>query len=123
MAAKYATNEEISFLESGRSIDYAAFENKDKEMWANINEEFHLSIAKFCRNEYIERWVKNMFWRSNVYIFYFDGFYKPTDVVVEHETPRLHLAIVQAIRERNSEEARQLMKQHIHTTFLKLLIS
>ena len=123
LAAKYATDEEISLLESGRSLDLAAFENKDKEMWANINEEFHLSIAKFCRNEYIEKWVKNMFWRSNIYIFYFDGFYKPTDVVVEHETPRLHLAIVKAIRERNSKEARQLMKQHIHTTFSKLLIS
>ena len=123
LAAKYATDEEISFLESGRSLDHAAFENKDKEMWANINEEFHLSIAKFCRNEYIERWVKNMFWRSNVYIFYFDGFYKPTDVVIEHKTPSQHAAVVKAISKRDSKEARQLMERHIYTTYSQLLIS
>ncbi len=123
LAAKYATEEEISFLETGREKDRIAFEKKDREMWANINEEFHLSIAKFSRNQYIERWVKNMFWRSNVYIFYFDGFYKPTNVVVEHATPRQHMAIVKAIRERNSQEARELMKQHIHNTFSKLLLS
>lgn len=123
LAAKYATDEEISFLESGRSLDHAAFENKDKEMWANINEEFHLSIAKFCRNEYIEKWVKNMFWRSNVYIFYFDGFYKPTDVVIEHKTPSQHAAVVKAISKRDSKEARQLMERHIYTTYSQLLIS
>ena len=123
LAAKYATDEEISFLESGRSLDHAAFENKDKEMWANINEEFHLSIAKFCRNEYIEKWVKNMFWRSNIYIFYFDGFYKPTDVVIEHKTPSQHAAVVKAISKRDSKEARQLMERHIYTTYSQLLIS
>lgn len=123
LAAKYATDEEVSFLESGRIMDYAAFENKDKETWANINEEFHLSIAKFCRNEYIEKWVKNMFWRSNVYIFYFDGFYKPTDVVIEHKTPSQHAAVVKAISKRDSKEARQLMEQHIYTTYSQLLIS
>ncbi len=64
-----------------------------------------------------------MFWRSNVYIFYFDGFYKPTAVVVEHATPRQPRAIVKAIRERDSKEARKLMKMHIYTTFSKLLLN
>ncbi|HPX03042.1 MAG TPA: GntR family transcriptional regulator [Synergistaceae bacterium] len=123
LAAKNATDEEISFLESERENDFIAFEKKDREMWATINEEFHLSVAKFCRNQYIEKWVKNMFWRSNVYIFYFDGFYKPTDVVVEHETPKQHVEIVRAIRERDPKEARKLMKQHVYTTYSKLLIS
>ncbi len=123
LAAQYATDQEISFLESGRSKDHTAFENKDREMWANVNEEFHLSIAKFSGNQYIERWVKNMFWRSNIYIFYFDGFYKPTNVVVEHATPRQHEAIVRAIRERDPKEARKQMKLHIYTTFSKLLLN
>ncbi|MCE5202351.1 MAG: GntR family transcriptional regulator [Synergistaceae bacterium] len=122
MAAQNATEEEVSWLEKMLCKDTTAFENKDRELWASINEDFHLSIAKFSRNHYIEKWVQNMFGRSSIYIFYFDGFYKPSNIVIEHQTPKQHAAIVRAIREKNPEEARRLMKQHIYTTFSKLLM-
>lgn len=123
MAARNATEDEVAQLEKLLAKDTAAFENKDKELWESINEGLHLLIAKYSHNPYVEKWVQNAFWRSNVYIFYFDGFYRPPmDVVIEHETPKQHAAIVRAIMEKDQDRARGLMKQHIYTTYSKLLI-
>ena len=123
MAARSATEDEVAQLEKLLAKDTAAFENKDKELWESINEDLHLFIAKYSHNPYVEKWVQNAFWRSNVYIFYFDGFYRPpADIIIEHETPKQHAAIVRAIREKDADLARGLMKQHIYTTYSKLLI-
>ena len=64
-----------------------------------------------------------MFWRSNVYIFYFDQFYKPpSNVNIVHETPAQHINIVQAIKNRDPDKARSIMKEHIYTAYAKLSI-
>ncbi|MDY9921074.1 MAG: GntR family transcriptional regulator [Synergistota bacterium] len=122
LAAEYATEKEISILENIIARDKAAFESNDKIEWAQINEDLHLSIARFSHNPYIEKWVHNIFWRSNVYVFFFDGFYKPTEIAIEHETPKQHVSLVDAIRRRNADDARSIMRSHVFTTFSKLLI-
>lgn len=122
LAARNATPEEIDQIERFLADDRPAYENKDRERWATVNEAFHLGIALFSRNPYIEKWVQNTFWRSNVYIFYFDEFYKESDVVVVHETPEQHEAIMEAIRRKDQDESRRLMREHIHTTYSKLLL-
>ena len=122
LAAKNASLDEIRKIELYLDEDKLAYARKDREGWANINEAFHLGIAQIGHNPFVEKWVQNTFWRSNVYIFYFDGFYKDTDIVVVHETPVQHDAIMKAIRERNEEEARMWMRKHVHTTYSKLLL-
>lgn len=122
LAAKNASLEEMRKLALFLDEDKLAYERKDREGWANVNEAFHLGIAQISHNPYVEKWVQNMFWRSNVYIFYFDGFYKDTDVVVVHETPAQHDAVMKAIRDRDADEARALMRNHVRTTYVKLLI-
>lgn len=123
LTAKHINENEINLLEKIISKDIIAMEKKDKETWASVNEDFHLLIARLCDNPYIEKWARNMFWRSNVYIFYFDQFYKPTDVNIVHETPKQHANILMAIKKGDSDLARELMKQHIRTTYIKLLIN
>ncbi|MDY2984535.1 MAG: GntR family transcriptional regulator [Synergistes jonesii] len=122
LAAANVTEEDILTLESIVAQDKYIMDAGDKERWAKINEAFHLSIAKLCNNPYIEKWAKNMFWHSNVYIFYFDGFYKPSDIVIEHQTPAQHREIIAAIKERDVKKARSAMKRHIYTTYTKLLL-
>ena len=63
-----------------------------------------------------------MFWRSNIYVFYFDSFYRASDIAIVHETPQQHAAIIGAIKRHDPEEAAALMRQHIQTTFSKLLL-
>ncbi|WP_270471002.1 GntR family transcriptional regulator [Cloacibacillus porcorum] len=122
LAAKLVTTEEIEALEEILSKDTKAFEENDKQLWASINEDFHLSIARFSHNAYIEKWVRNMFWRSNIYVFYFDSFYRASDIAIVHETPQQHAAIIGAIKRHDPEEAGALMRRHIQTTFSKLLL-
>ncbi|WP_281680332.1 FCD domain-containing protein, partial [Synergistes jonesii] len=52
----------------------------------------------------------------------FDGFYKPSDIVIEHQTPAQHREIIAAIKERDVKKARSAMKRHIYTTYTKLLL-
>jgi len=122
LAAKNASSDEMQKLALYLDEDKLAYARKDREGWANVNEAFHLGIAQIGHNPYLEKWVQNMFWRSNVYIFYFDGFYKDSDDVVVHETPEQHDAVMQAIFDRDEEEARTLMRNHIRTTYSKLLL-
>lgn len=63
-----------------------------------------------------------MFWRSNIYVFYFDSFYRASDIAIVHETPQQHAAIIGAIKRHDPEEAGALMRRHIQTTFSKLLL-
>lgn len=122
LAARNASLDEMRNLEQYLHEDKQAYERKDREAWANVNEAFHLGIAQIGHNPYVEKWVHNMFWRSNIYIFYFDGFYKDTNAVVVHETPMQHNAVMKAIRDRSEDEARALMRNHIKTTYSKLLL-
>jgi DNA-binding GntR family transcriptional regulator len=70
-AARQASDQEIRKLKKLLRMDEEAVTKGSKENFAQINEQLHLGIAKASRNAYLEKWVINSFWRSNIYIFYF----------------------------------------------------
>ncbi|NLH94619.1 MAG: GntR family transcriptional regulator [Synergistaceae bacterium] len=123
-AALKATNQEIRKLKRILKADQEAVASASKESFAQINEQFHLGIARASRNVYLEKWVINSFWRSNIYIFYFDSFYKTPvrEEVPPQRTPSQHAAIMKAIEERNPEEAALQMREHIRNTYELLLL-
>lgn len=121
LAARHATAEGTAVLEEILAEDHEAFRLKDKDKWAAINEAFHLEIAKMSRNNYILKWARHVFWQSNVYIFYFDGFYKPSKVEIVHQTPEQHQDILRAIEKHDEERAQRLMREHLDSTYTKLL--
>ena len=83
-----------------------------------VNEQFHLGIAKVSRNVYLERYCRHVFWRSNVYIFFFDAFYTTKNVENSlHFTPQQHKEIVDAIANRDPDQARDAMSRHIQNTY------
>ncbi len=123
-AAKKATDQEIRKLKKLLRMDAEAVTKGSKEIFAQINEQLHLGIAKASRNAYLEKWVVNSFWRSNIYVFYFDSFYKTPDRdnIPPQRTPEQHAAIVKAIEERNPEEAAARMREHVRNTYELLLL-
>ncbi len=123
-AAMKASEQEIRKLKRILRMDEEAAARGSKENYAQINEQFHLGIARASRNAYLEKWVVNSFWRSNIYIFYFDSFYKAAnrEEIPPQRTPSQHAAIVRAITERDPEEAALQMKAHIQTTYDLLLL-
>ncbi len=123
-AALKASDQEIRKLKKILRTDAEAVAKGSKESFASNNEQFHLGIAKASRNAYLEKWVINSFWRSNIYVFYFDSFYKTADrnEIPPQRTPSQHAAIVRAIEERNPDEAARQMKEHIRHTYELLLL-
>ncbi|MFU8768571.1 MAG: FCD domain-containing protein, partial [Desulfotignum sp.] len=82
-----------------------------------INKAFHLGIARFSRNRYLEHYCRHLFWRSNVYVFFYDKYYTGTIDYSELKTPHQHARVVAAMENRNDEKAGNLMKQHIRSTY------
>lgn len=125
-AARYAEQEDVQYLydliEQEKGI-HTPGTHASKLLYADINEKFHLSIAKISRNKYLEQYCRHSFWRSNTYIFFFDKYYSgmaPDDGQIDG--PRQHMEITRAIENRNEEKAGNLMRQHVRTTFEQLFI-
>ena len=94
----------------------------DKECFSSTNENLHFWIAKLSGNPYLERYVRQMFWRSNLYIFFFDGFYrnKGTPIPIQ-KTPEQHRQIVDAIKAKDGALASRLMQEHILHTYKSMV--
>jgi len=124
-AARYATEGEVldlyALIEKEKNIHTPAA-HESKLLYADINENFHLRIARISRNKYLEQYCKHSFWRSNTYIFFFDKYYSGMNLDGQVTGPRQHMEIAAAIENRNEEKAGNLMKQHVRTTFEKLFI-
>jgi DNA-binding GntR family transcriptional regulator len=122
-AAIHAKDEEIERLSEFIETDESAVREREKEIFAENNELFHTGIAQASRNAYLEKWCRNIFWRSNIYIFYFDSFYKPQEKnMIEQLTPSQHKAILEAIKARDPHLAEQKMREHISRTYNHLLM-
>lgn len=120
-AALYATENEVRHLQEVVAEDQEAVRTRKKDIFSRVNEEFHLGIAAASHNSYLEKWVRNIFWRSNIYVFYFDSFYKSEELNIPQKTPMQHASIIQAIADRDSDKAGALMEEHIQRTYEVLL--
>ncbi|NLJ44999.1 MAG: GntR family transcriptional regulator [Treponema sp.] len=123
LAAEKAAEEELAELEKVLLPEEQALKDRNKDLTAQINRAFHTGISRASHNLYLETWCSSIFWRSNLYIFYFDSFYnlnRHKDMPPQM-TPAQHKAILAAIRSRSPETAERLMREHIQNTFEKLL--
>ena len=123
-AAEKADERELHKLRKILVSDSEAVTRASKEAYARTNEAFHLGIARASRNPYLEKWCVSSFWRSNIYVFYFDSFYRAAgrQEIPEQSTPAQHAAVLDAIEARKPEEAESLMRIHIRHTYEGLLI-
>ena len=121
-AAIYATDEDISELRALLGKEKQIVDSQNKEAYTSINEKLHLGIARMCKNRYLEQYCRHIFWRSNIYIFFFDNYYTQKDYGVQKFAPREHAKIVDAIENRNAEKSGNLMKQHVRFTFERLFL-
>ena len=122
LAAEKATEEELAELDKVLLPEEKALKDRNKDLTAQINRAFHTGISRASHNNYLETWCSSIFWRSNLYIFYFDSFYnlRRKDIPPQM-TPAQHKAILAAIRSRVPGTAERLMREHIQNTFEKLL--
>ncbi len=122
-AALHASDEEIQELYTLLPGDAKAVETREKSSFFTINEQFHMGIARIGRNLYLEKWCRHIFWRSNVYVLYFDSFYRPQENILPQKTPEQHKAILEALDSRNPQKAAEAMREHIRYTYEQLLLN
>ncbi len=119
-AAMNRTAEEVAVLKSISEREGIAFDSGDRKEYADCNEKFHLSIAAFARNPYLESCLTHVFWRSRLYDFFFSGFYNKPLTHTQKNTKRTwneHAGIIEAIASQDSTKAEELMKKHIVSTY------
>jgi len=120
------TNQDIKRLQDLLESEKQKYREGALEEYAEINREFHLLIAEISHNEYIEKFTRQVFWRSGLYIFYFDRFYaplKPTELLRDPSKSvscNQHEQIVNAIIAGDGNAAENFMHAHIDTTYAKM---
>jgi DNA-binding GntR family transcriptional regulator len=121
-AAAAIRPEDFGILDRYLQDSEESVRQENKENFSTTNEAFHLGIARLSGNPYLERYVRQMFWRSNLYIFFFDGFYRtPGNSVPIQKTPEQHRSIVEAIKAKDAALASRLMRAHIQHTYTSMV--
>jgi len=119
-AAMYATDADIEDLRKILQRQKEMENTYSKEKYSAINEDFHLTLARISQNTYLEKYWRHIFWRSNIYIFFFDTYYMEATLMETQATPEQHGMIVDAIAKKDPDKAVDAMRSHIRFTYQKL---
>jgi len=123
LAAARATEAEVGelFCLIGKEKDFYS-KGKISE-YTKTNESIHLGIAAMSKNDYLKRFIFQVFWRSELYVVFFDSFYhrnrQQRDPNVSKSCEE-HDKLVGAIARRDCKAAAELMKAHIMSTYSSL---
>ena len=120
LAAKVITDEQISDLE--RTIERMANASHDSPDGDDADREFHMLIAKATGNAANFHIMENL-WRMRTELPEVRKVYSA--VCVEDSSHRVdeHAAILDALRDRNPEEARRAMRYHFSRLIEALLVA
>ncbi len=123
-AARLATRADLDQLENLLARERELYAQGSMELYTEINQLIHLGVASLSRNDYLERFIRQAFWRAELYVFFFDRFYVRAG---ENEAPlrdpdksqscKEHARLIQAIASRDSSVAESVMKEHIQSTY------
>jgi len=124
LAAMKATDDDIAFLRLLHKKEKDVYYSNDKKVYTEINGQLHLSIARISGNKYFERFIKQVFWRSQIFIFYFDRFYNYQNensqtyfIPYERSSFKDHSDIIEAIASHDANSAKERIKAHIRSTY------
>jgi len=91
-----------------------------------VNREIHLGVARLSGNRHWENLVRQLFWRCELYVLFFDHFFRRTgqeDLLRDPDrskSHREHRELLEAIFGHRPEEARKAMEGHIRSTLSML---
>lgn len=114
-AAQMCSEENLEKLCIINEKDRQALEEKDDAAYYIANRDFHFLLAESANNRYLERVSKQLFHQASIYIFFYDSFYTSPQESIFY-TPDQHETILDCIRKRDAEGAKEAMQEHIiHT--------
>jgi DNA-binding GntR family transcriptional regulator len=116
LAAKNITERALRRLEDTIADEIRAFEEKNLELYLEVNEEFHRIIADSSGNRVLAEYIENILARTNAYVMFYDPFYD----IEDNSSIEQHKGIVKALRMRDQEKAVELMREHLKLSLLDL---
>jgi DNA-binding GntR family transcriptional regulator len=95
----------------------------ERDRFTDYNERFHSTIARASGNAYVERFLRQCFWRSQLYIYAYDTYFITPGESRERFSKGIygptyyeHKAITEAILAGNTGAAREAMERHIRSS-------
>ncbi|MCF7935418.1 MAG: GntR family transcriptional regulator [Synergistales bacterium] len=123
-AAQRSVGKDLRYLRILTEREKELYRAGDRHGYTEVNKDLHLFVASLAHNSYLERFVRQTFWRSELYIFFFDRFYQhPTEEQTTLRNPeesvscREHDALVTALESKDADRAAELMEAHIQSTY------
>ncbi len=127
IAAQNITDAQVRELEEMLAREREYFSKRQHDPYSEVNERFHMEIARISGNTYLARFIQHIYWRAALYTFFFDRFYRRR--VDESKAPRdpessnscrEHIGLVNALASRDPEKAREAMYCHVESTYNSL---
>lgn len=130
LAAEQASEADIDHLLSLLEQEKECYTKGEMAQYTKINESLHIGIASLANNQYLERFVSQLFWRAELYVFFFDRFYlkaapgyaKRQRDPSQSRSCREHDALVHALASRDAQEATNRMRAHVVSTYDNMML-
>lgn len=116
LAAVKISERNLRRLEDAVIEEERAFEEKNLELYLEVNETFHKVIAEASGNRVLAEYIENILARTNAYVVFYDPFYD----LEENPSIAQHKEIVRALKGKNAEKAEALMKEHLERSLRDL---
>ncbi len=108
IAATTVTEGQIKELEELIQLETDIFPETDLDQYYAVNDNLHLKIAEFSGNSVLKTYIKMLLDKTRIYLILYDPFYK-----LEYSPTLEHRAIVDALKNRDPEEASRAIQAHI----------
>ena len=108
-ASHIITPLQICMLQEQIDNERKAFEEKDLELYMNVNDAFHQIIADSSGNRTLAAYVKNILSRTYVQTIFFESFFNFADNPSLEE----HILLLEALKEHDEAKCVRLMEEHI----------
>lgn len=126
-AAKFSSTQEVEEIAQVLETSEKAIKDNNYRLFAEKDEEFHHKLVKLSKNDYLYRTWRLVYFRTNIYTRFFDNLYYSGQTIVSGEivkikSPRQHRDIYQALLDRNPQQSKQIVEEHIENS-LKMILN
>jgi len=117
-AAKFSSSKEWKKLAKLLDKGEKAVEDKNYRLFVETDEEFHHKLVKLCKNKYIYRAWRLIYFRTNIYSRFFDNLYYNKETIVSGKilkmmSPQQHRSILQTLIDKDPTKCKSLVEEHI----------
>ena len=121
LACVNITHEELNELEELLQKEIETHAHKDLYQFIEINDKFHMIIAKASKNICYEKFITELMAKSNVYLLFYDNFvFTATD---ESEALKEHTRILNSLKARNIDDCIAAIERHNQITLDQLSLN